>query len=591
MDRDGDLRAAESSEATTPYSTPHGSPPLRITLPTMNRTSTDSTPPTPSSGIFATRRAMASFENLVALANHQERLREAGKMVWRVRGEPVVELHDLSGCLKHAITGGIRSGALAFNIRVAFNLILVFIRLRSIPKKQRLPIIGRAIFGTDTWRFAAMLGTFTSVYKFLINALPLFMPTLKFPSNPFFDDDEEAAWHTVQVPIPSPRHRRRSQRLSLSTEAQQVLVRKKTRRWHAALAGFTAGGLAVLFETRGRRITIAQQMFVRGLQGSFNAYTTARNITIPFGDVILFSLINAQVLYAAFMRPDTLPRSYRTWIVRASQVPKEGVDINHDLMRSRTFNSNDLDKILYSNYWKVTPENAASLLAKKEAFFLGAPDSIASSEAGCHCPCEGLHPGQTSCWDVPAARFFAVARFMLPVYGALHFLPPILFRTKAFMRDPLKILAKAGFGTARSCTFLGVYVVIYQGLVCARGVIHEFLTSMSPKSLFKIPQWLVDFLFMSRAAYWWPGLPTGLSLLIEEKKRRAELSMYVLPKALESFWNVTTGKVPGGLKGGKAGEALLSALGMAMVMSTYQMEPHHLSGLVRRILYQFIGPN
>ncbi len=124
-------------------------------------------------------------------------------------------------------------------------------------RKQRLPIIGRAIFGTDTWRFAAMLGTFTSVYKFLINALPLFMPTLRFPSNPFFDDDEEAAWHTVQVPIPSPRHRRRSQRLSLSTEAQQVLVRKKTRRWHAALAGFTAGGLAVLFETRGRRITIS----------------------------------------------------------------------------------------------------------------------------------------------------------------------------------------------------------------------------------------------------------------------------------------------------------------------------------------------
>ncbi len=143
------------------------------------------------------------------------------------------------------------------------------------------------------------------------------------------------------------------------------------------------------------------------------------------------------------------------------------------------------------------------------------------------------------------------------------------------MRDPLKILAKAGFGTARSCTFLGVYVAIYQGtvstlpspgltderaiagLVCARGVIHEFLTSMSPKSLFKVPQWLVDYLFMSRAAYWWPGLPTGLSLLIEEKKRRAELSMYVLPKALESFWNVTTGKVPGGFKGGKAGEALV----------------------------------
>jgi hypothetical protein len=64
----------------------------------------DSTP-----GItFTPRRAMASFENLVALANHQERLREARKMVWRDRGEPVVELDSLAACLRHAGKGGFR---------------------------------------------------------------------------------------------------------------------------------------------------------------------------------------------------------------------------------------------------------------------------------------------------------------------------------------------------------------------------------------------------------------------------------------------------------------------------------------------------
>lgn len=35
----------------------------------------------------------------------------------------------------------------------------------------------------------------------------------------------------------------------------------------------------------------------------------------------------------------------------------------------------------------------------------------------------------------------------------------------------------------------------------------------------------------------------------------------------------------------------LTAIGMGMVMSTYQNDPHHLSGFVRRIMYQFIGPN
>jgi hypothetical protein len=52
-----------------------------------------------------------SFENLVALANHQERLKEARKMVWRDRGEPVTELNDVWECLEHAARGALRESA------------------------------------------------------------------------------------------------------------------------------------------------------------------------------------------------------------------------------------------------------------------------------------------------------------------------------------------------------------------------------------------------------------------------------------------------------------------------------------------------
>jgi hypothetical protein len=62
---------------------------------------------TPSYVQFTPRRAMASFENLVALANHQERLREARKIVWRQRGEPAAELEDLWECMEHAGRGGL----------------------------------------------------------------------------------------------------------------------------------------------------------------------------------------------------------------------------------------------------------------------------------------------------------------------------------------------------------------------------------------------------------------------------------------------------------------------------------------------------
>ena len=62
---------------------------------------------TPSYIHFTPRRAMASFENLVALANYEEHLREARRVVWRDRGETPVELGDLRECLEHACRGGL----------------------------------------------------------------------------------------------------------------------------------------------------------------------------------------------------------------------------------------------------------------------------------------------------------------------------------------------------------------------------------------------------------------------------------------------------------------------------------------------------
>lgn len=58
---------------------------------------------------FTPRRAVASFENLVVLANHQERLKEARKIIWRDRGEPAVELANIWECIEHAGRGGLRA--------------------------------------------------------------------------------------------------------------------------------------------------------------------------------------------------------------------------------------------------------------------------------------------------------------------------------------------------------------------------------------------------------------------------------------------------------------------------------------------------
>lgn len=77
-------------------------------------------------------------------------------------------------------------------------------------------------------------------------------------------------------------------------------------------------------------------------------------------------------------------------------------------------------------------------------------------------PCEAVHPMIDSCLDVPADRFLAVFRWMVPIYGALHLIPMLLFKRKVVMKDPATMLLRAALGTARSSAFLGVFVVIYQ---------------------------------------------------------------------------------------------------------------------------------
>lgn len=81
-------------------------------------------------------------------------------------------------------------------------------------------------------------------------------PNLPTPVEAFSSTEDETV---VEVPLRS----QRTARLSLSAQAQMILVRKRTRRWHAALAGAIAGGLAIIWEGRSRRGVIAQQLFVR----------------------------------------------------------------------------------------------------------------------------------------------------------------------------------------------------------------------------------------------------------------------------------------------------------------------------------------
>ena len=80
-------------------------------------------------------------------------------------------------------------------------------------------------------------------------------------------------------------------------------------------------------------------------------------------------------------------------------------------------------------------------------------------------PCSGSHPHIVSCAFAPIERFFAVFRWTLPIYGALHVVPMLLFKRSAVVRTPVPMVLRAGWGSTRSAAFLAAFVAIYQGAV------------------------------------------------------------------------------------------------------------------------------
>ena len=156
---------------------------------------------------------------------------------------------------------------------------------------------------------------------------------------------------------------------------------------------------------------------------------------------------------------------------------------------------------------------------------------------------------------------------MLPVYGALHFIPPILFKWTNFLKDPGSVIMRAGLGSTRSSAFLSVFVVTFQGmsapcisilalfempsaLLCCKYRLHRYLTEIklglipgnSATAAFKrIPQSVID-LLISKFSFLFSGVLSGLSILVEDKRRRTELAMYVLPKGFESLWITLRGR-------------------------------------------------
>jgi hypothetical protein len=284
----------------------------------------------------------------------------------------------VAGSMSYQIRGGTRSFLLAYSARAGFNtLLLLFTALRR--RKLTLKAIIHALYGDSTLRFGSMLGLFSLIYRFL--------------------------YHTLRLYNPGPRGQ------------------GKEERWHAPLAGAVAS-IGLLAERRDARLPVAQQVFVRGLQGLYHRFKR-RGLHIPHGDVILFGLACGQIMYAWLMSPKTLSRAYHVWITDASNLPRALAAVQ----RARAFREPYVFHLQFTRV--VQPRCRIPLPAAKnilETWRRSTPgnlklmqQSIDLARRGNQGPpfalCAFNHPSSDGCIEHLVKLWPIVFRWMLPVYA------------------------------------------------------------------------------------------------------------------------------------------------------------------------------
>ncbi|OBZ87329.1 hypothetical protein A0J61_04629 [Choanephora cucurbitarum] len=334
--------------------------------------------------------------------------------------------------------------------------------------------------------------------------------------------------------------------------------RGKDDRLNGLVSGAIAG-LSILFEKKERRVDIAQQLLVRSLQAIYNAGKARDIFYFKNGDALLFAVTCAQVLYAYTMHPETLPPDFYSFMVKAARCPKGALLLNEKNVRGVPITPTEaLDMIS-----KLRPTTHAVEVVSKIPLDMPA------------IPCEMLHPWMDGCQMTALERFAKVFKNFLPVYGTLHFVPMLLLRTQHFKKDPVSMLSKTTLATLKSGAFLASFVTLYQYQIC----MHRQLLKTG-----LIGRW------NSKYIYGWAGFVCAyLSIFLEDKKRRSELALYVLPKALQSFYRIAYShqwifKV-------KHFEVMMTSFAMGVIMSFYQEEADVLSPFVRKIMYQFFQKN
>ncbi|KAJ2960487.1 hypothetical protein NQZ79_g4092 [Umbelopsis isabellina] len=227
------------------------------------------------------------------------------------------------------------------------------------------------------------------------------------------------------------------------------------------------------------------------------------------GDVIVFVLACTEIMFSWFFAPTRLPRSYDNWISRMAAMDQRLLEALR-MIRTGDF--------VYGNYTEK------SSLLIKYCEDIGLPISYGDPRTG-RIHCEIVHDGFPGGCEGNALRRFARGfsqAFM--IYLPVHLLPPLLFRRKKTLENPIDSAIHILKAAMRSSTFLATFIALtWYGVCLTRTRVGHQLFNINQAKLDNTLAPLVGCMMC------------GFSLLIENKHRRGEMALYVAPRAIYSL--------------------------------------------------------
>ncbi|KAE8659285.1 TRM112-like protein [Hibiscus syriacus] len=315
------------------------------------------------------------------------------------------------------------------------------------------------------------------------------------------------------------------------------LQRKKSRtaKWRALVAGLVAGPSMLLTGSNTQHTSLAIYILMQAAVLASRCGIKRKRfgklckpLTWKHGDIFLTCLSASEILTSYILKQDSLPPSYKSFLNEHGGkdiVILQGV------------------KELASNLPFTTLE-AIEKLHKA----IGVEVKL---DPNMKIPCSMIH-GNKSCGAHAVTFLIEAYKRALPVYLPVYLIPALIVHRQGLFKRPYRLLGKSIVDIARSSLFLSTY--------CTSAWIWTCMLFGSFRKC-NIPLIAIG------------TFPTGLSVAIEKKSRRMEISLYCLARAIESFFTwMADEEYLAGSKNLKRPDVVIFSLSTAIIMHCYAQE-------------------